>query len=196
MEWGSSNYGKRRRYPTHYVYVANRVGPKVTSLAARGKCDLHDVRGLHDAHRTRILRVTYAWNICQIHAGFTRHIRDSDANVVPSVYYQFWQHSDFILLQMWLCHKGAHARYITHFRCECRARDTHNICVTYAPDSCAVCAKFAQDSRRLQHQVTAPGYSTRLFQHPCAHLCAHITPKDMTFGHICNCVPTISIFKR
>jgi hypothetical protein len=43
-------------------FVSIQRGPKVTSLVAlssRGRCaqHLHDVRGLHDAHRTRILRV-------------------------------------------------------------------------------------------------------------------------------------------
>jgi hypothetical protein len=35
---------------------------------------LHDVRGLHDAHRTRILRVTLAWHMRQIHVGCARVI--------------------------------------------------------------------------------------------------------------------------
>jgi hypothetical protein len=42
------------------------------------------IRGLHDAHRTRILRVTIAWHTCtcmrQIHAGFMPDARVTSAN--------------------------------------------------------------------------------------------------------------------
>jgi hypothetical protein len=65
----------------HISYIQR--GPKVTFLVTRGSCaqHLHDVRGLLDAHRTRILRVAFAWHTCmhQIHAGCARHIRESDA---------------------------------------------------------------------------------------------------------------------
>jgi hypothetical protein len=36
---------------------------------------LLDVGGLHDAHRTRILRVIFAWHMRQIHAGCVSHPR-------------------------------------------------------------------------------------------------------------------------
>jgi hypothetical protein len=36
--------------------------------------DVH-VRGLHDSHHTRILRVTFAWHMRQIHAGCASHPR-------------------------------------------------------------------------------------------------------------------------
>jgi hypothetical protein len=64
------------------ISVPIQRGPKVTFLVAhssRGRCTQHshDVRGLHDAHRTRILR--------QIHTGFTpeaHHSREFDAQQV------------------------------------------------------------------------------------------------------------------
>jgi hypothetical protein len=73
----------------HTVAYAIQMGPKVTSLlnccALRGRQvqHLHDVhvRGLHDAHRTRILRVTFAWHTLDVsdsRRGFT-----PDARVTP-----------------------------------------------------------------------------------------------------------------
>jgi hypothetical protein len=51
---------------TAMLHQSEVRGTKVTSIvasSARGSCaqHLHDVRGLHDAHPTQILRVTFAW---------------------------------------------------------------------------------------------------------------------------------------
>jgi hypothetical protein len=59
-----------------YMIVCTE-GPKVTFLVARssrGRCaqHLHDVRGLHDTHRTQILRVIFAWHF---YAPDSRRIR-------------------------------------------------------------------------------------------------------------------------
>jgi hypothetical protein len=74
------------KHGTNLIKPIIEMGPKVTSFVARGRCAQHlpDVRALHDAHRTRILRVTFAWHMRDsrhIHAGCARHIRESDANV-------------------------------------------------------------------------------------------------------------------
>jgi hypothetical protein len=67
----------------------------LVTRSSRGRCaqNLHDERGLHDTHRTRILRVTFASHTPdsrRIHAGCARHIRESDANVARNKGCYFW----------------------------------------------------------------------------------------------------------
>jgi hypothetical protein len=70
---------KVRRATSFITALLDTKGPKVTFLVARssrGRCAqhlVHDVRGRHDAHRTRFAR-----HMRQIHAGCARHIRESD----------------------------------------------------------------------------------------------------------------------
>jgi hypothetical protein len=48
------------------------------AVGARNICM---IRAIYDAHRSRILPVTFPWHMRQIHAGCARHNRESDANV-------------------------------------------------------------------------------------------------------------------
>jgi hypothetical protein len=103
-----------------YLWLYIQRGPKVTSLlraprvaGARNICMMY--AGYNDAHRTRILRVTFAGHMRQIDAGFTpdaRHILESDANVTHTCRTRSAQQG--MLLLDPLCNVNVNRHQIVH----------------------------------------------------------------------------------